>query len=85
MADICNKIDNNKGEIYCVLCGDDKQDVAFSCTEHLTMETLAVEIHNDNVVVIETETRNNCLSCIKKNLRKKYQNFNYEIFNKNES
>lgn len=82
LHDICNKIDNNKREIYCVLCGDDEQDVVFSCIEHLTMETLVVEIHNANVVVIETKTRNYCLSCIRKNLRKKYQMFNYEIFNK---
>ena len=83
LQDICNKIDNVKGDtIYCAKCGDDKKDVVFSCTKHLTMETFAVEIHNNNVVVIETGARNYCLSCVKKYLREKYQMFNYEIFNK---
>ena len=94
MQDICNKIDNVKGDtIYCTKCGDDKKDVVFSCTKHLTMETFAVEIHNNNVVVIETETRNYCLSCVKKTetrqnclssvkkcLQQNYQMLHYEIF-----
>ena len=82
LQDIYNKIDIKGDTIYCTKCGDDKKDVVFSCTKHLTMETFAVEIHNNNVVVIETGARNYCLSCVKKYLREKYQIINYEIFNK---
>ena len=82
LLDIYNKIDIKGDTIYCTKCGDDKKDVVFSCTKHLTMETFVVEIHNNNVVVIETGARNYCLSCVKKYLREKYQMFNYEIFNK---
>ena len=81
LQDICNKIDNLDGDtIYCCKCGDDKKDVVFSCTKHLTMGTFAVEIHNNNVVTIETKTRYYCLSCVKKFLQEKYQIFKYEIF-----
>ena len=81
LQDICNKIDNVDGDtIYCSKCGDDKKDVVFSCTKHLTMGTFAVEVHRNNVVTIEAKTRHYCLSCVKKYLQEKYQLFNYEIF-----
>ena len=81
LQDICNKIDNVDGEtIYCVKCGDDKKDVVFSCVKHLTVETFAVEIHQNNLVKIEMKTRHYCLACVKKYLEEKYQLFNYKIF-----
>ena len=81
LQDTCNEINDSDGEmIYCVKCGDDKKDVVFSCTKHLTMGTFAVEIHNNKVAVIQTETRQYCLSCVKTYLQEKYQIFNYEIF-----
>ena len=83
MCDICNKIDSSDtdadGMIYYAKCGDDKKHVAFSCAKHLPME-IVIQIHNNNVVEIETETRQNCLSSVKKYLQQNYQMLHYEIF-----
>ena len=75
LQDICDEINMTDGKmIYCVRCGDEKQDVVFSCGNHLTMGTFAV---NGNNVTLG----HNCLSCIKKYLQEKYYKFNCQIFN----
>ena len=83
LRDICNKIDSSDtdadGMIYYAKCGDDKKHVAFSCAKHLPME-IVIQIHNNNVVEIETETRQNCLSSVKKCLQQNYQMLHYDIF-----
>ena len=82
LQDICNEINDSDGKtIYCVKCGDEKQDVVFSCRNHLLMETLAVQFNGNNVTLIESTTRHYCLSCIKKYLQEKYYKFNCLIFN----
>ena len=82
LRDICIEINDNDGsKIFCVKCGDEKQDVVFSCGKHLTMGTFAVELHGNNVTLIENSTGHYCLSCIKKYLQEKYYKFNCIIFN----
>ena len=81
LQDISNKIDKCDGQtIYCTKCNDDKKDVVFSCLKHMTYGTLAVELHKNNVVLIETDARHYCLRCVKKYLQEKYYLFKYEIF-----
>ena len=82
LQDICNEINDTDGKmIYCVKCGDGKQDVVFSCGNHLIMGTFAVELHGNNVTLIENSTVHYCFSCIKKYLQEKYYKFNCLIFN----
>ena len=82
LQDICNEINMTDGKmIYCVRCGDEKQDVVFSCGNHLIMGTFAVELNGNNVTIIESLTGHYCLSCVKKYLIEKYYKFNCQIFN----
>ena len=83
LQDICNEIDDSDSDdkmIYCVRCGDGKQDVVFSCGNHLMMGT--IELHGNNVTLSKFSTGYYCLSCIKKYLQEKYYKFNCQIFNR---
>ena len=82
LQEICEEINKIDGKmIYCVRCGDEKQDVVFSCGNHLIMGTFAVELNGNNVSLIESTTGHYCLSCIKTYLQEKYYKFNCQIFN----
>ena len=82
LQDIFNEINKTDGKmIYCVRCGDEKQDVVFSCGNHLIMGTFAVDLHVNKVTLIKSTARHYCLSCIKKYLKEKYYKFNCQIFN----
>ena len=79
---ICDEINDCNGIIvYCARCGDNKEDVVFSCADHLLMGTFTAQFLNGKVTVIETN-RKYCFCCIKKNLQEKYYNYNSEIFKK---
>ena len=46
LADICYKIsqtDTPSKKLYCAKCGDNKQDVVFSCSDHMAMIIIAVK------------------------------------------
>ena len=82
LQDICNEISQSDSDtmIYCVKCGEEKLDVVFSCYEHLTMDFFTVELHSNNLTVIEPSKRKHCLSCIKKFLEEKYYKYNCANF-----
>ena len=81
LQDICNEINKSDDTlIYCVRCGDEKQDIVFSCCNHMVMGTYTVALNRKNVTVIENTTGHYCLSCIKKYLVEKYYTFNCQIF-----
>ena len=78
LQDLCNEINNNDtGDsiIYCSKCGDGKQDVVLSCSNHLAMGTFVIQyVENDSVAMVATD-KLFCLSCIKRYLRKNYDKF----------
>ena len=81
LKDICLELEKIGGEkIYCVLCGENKKDVVFSCRGHISMTVLTVELHGNTVFTLE---EGHCLSCIKKYLEEKYYVYDYDIFKKN--
>ena len=78
LQDLCNEINNNDtgdGIIYCSKCGDGKQDVVLSCSNHFAMGTFVIQyVENDSVAMVAKD-KLFCLSCIKRYLRKNYDKF----------
>ena len=83
--DICeevNKIDCAKideGKVYCVKCGENNEDIVISCIDHLSMGIFCVQL-NTNVPVILLQTKNSCLTCIRKYLLENYYIFKHVTF-----
>ena len=78
--DICNEINEINGEkIYSVKCGEDDKDVVLSCSAHMPMGIFAVQLTANDAVVL-LETKNSCLTCIRKYLRENYYLFKHVIF-----
>ena len=78
LQDLVNEINNNDTAdtiIYCSRCGDAKQDVVFSCGNHLTMETYFVQYVANDCVAMAAMDKLFCLSCIKRYLRRHYGKF----------
>ena len=73
LKDICkylNKnIDNRK--IYCSKCGDDLQDVVFSCVEHMHLVIFSVKKHGC-YVELDEQDKSSCKICLKKYLKMAY-------------
>ena len=58
LQDLCNEINNNDSDgeiIYCAKCGNEKKDVVFSCTNHMTMGTFFVQYTADNATVMQIQ------------------------------
>ena len=82
LQDLCNEINNNDtadGIIYCSKCGDGKQHVALSCTDHLAMGTFVIQYVENNSVAMAAKDKHFCLSCIKCFLRKNYDKFLFKV------
>ena len=78
--DICNTINEINGEkIYSVKCGEDDKDIVLSCSGHMPMGIFAVQLSANDAVVL-LETKNSCLTCIRKYLRENYFLFKHVIF-----
>ena len=76
LQDLCNEINNNgDGIIYCSKCGDGKQDVVFSCSDHLSMGTFIVQYVQNECVSMVAQDKHFCLTCIKRFLSKNYAKF----------
>ena len=79
LQDLCNEINNNNDTrndiIYCSRCGDAKQDVVLSCSDHLAMGTFVVQYVKNESVAMTAKDKQFCLSCIKRYLRKNYHKF----------
>ena len=82
LQDLCNEINNNDtGDsiIYCSKCGDGKQDVVLSCSNHLAMGTYTVQyVENDSVAMTVTDNFS-CLNCIKNYLRRNYHKLSFKV------
>ena len=82
LKDICKtlnqKIDERK--IYCSKCGDDLQDVIFSCTEHMHLVIFSIKKDNGYIELTE-EIKKSCKYCLKKYLKTAYHCcYNYTNF-----
>ena len=78
LQDFCNEINdkNNTGNcIYSVKCGDKKQDNVFSCLNHIPMGTFNIQYTANGIRELEVLNESFCLTCIKKYLRKNFNNF----------
>ena len=77
---ICEEINKiNGGTIYSTKCGENDEDVVLSCINHMAMGVFAVRVNkNDDVILLET--KNSCLTCIRKYLLENYYTFRYVIF-----
>ena len=77
LKNICTKLRQSKVNrlFYCCKCGDVKQDVIFSCLDHMQLT-----VYNDH---IDQQSKNKCKRCIKKYLQLAYsccyQHTNFDI------
>ena len=78
LQDLCNQINNDDtgdNVIYCVKCGDGKQDVVLSCCKHMPMGTFTIQYVKNDAMTMEIKDELFCFSCIKRYLRKNYDKF----------
>ena len=73
LTDICEKVDETvRKKIFCVKCGENEQNVIFSCCNHMP------------VIIVETdETKSYCRTCIRRYLQRKYYHFDHVNFKLN--
>ena len=72
LTDICKKVDETiRKKIFCVKCGENEQNVIFSCCNHMP------------VIILASETKSYCRTCIKRYLQRKYYHFDYVNFRLN--
>ena len=69
LKDITTRLLQSKAKklFYCTRCGDDRQNVIFSCTDHMKLKTFLVGDGH-----LSDAHRNNCRNCLKKYLRTAY-------------
>ena len=84
LVDICFKVNKTiRKKIYCAKCGKDRQNVIFSCTDHMPMVIFAVQTSQstENVeqaldiyseLSLSDETKNYCPICVKKYLQEMF-------------
>ena len=70
LKDICKKLNEtiDDKKIYCSKCGDDLQNVIFSCVNHMQIVILSCTQVGTYVELTET-AKNSCKICIKKYLQ----------------
>ena len=64
------KVDDQK--IYCSKCGDDLQDVIFSCAEHMNLVIFSTK-EVDGYFELDKKVKNSCKYCLKKYLKEAYR------------
>ena len=74
LKDICKKLNETivDKKIYCSKCGDDLQNVIFSCVNHMQIVILSCTQVGTYVELTET-AKNSCKICIK-NIYKRHAN-----------
>ena len=72
-----NKIDGVK--IYSAKCGENDEDIVLSCIDHMPMGIFAVQLNRNDAVIL-LETKNSCLTCIRKYLLENYYIFKHVTF-----
>ena len=85
LGDICHQIrqvNTAIKKIYCAKCGDDKQDVIFSCCDHMSMIIFSVKSSDKTTASIycNDETKNYCIKCVKKYLQTMYYRYQHTNF-----
>ena len=90
LADICNKIsqtDTPSKKIFCAKCGDNKEDVVFSCSDHMAMIIFSVKRYDCKnpdkstaTLYFYDETKTCCRRCVKKYLQKMYYYYRHTNF-----
>ena len=85
LGDICLKVNQTIGkQIYCVKCGKNRQNVIFSCTDHMPMVIFGVKTSQSTPTIsLCDETKTYCRICVKKYLQKMYYLFGHINFKKN--
>ena len=70
LKDICKKLNQtiDDKKIYCSKCGDDLQNVVFSCVNHMQLVIFSVK-QDGCYVELDEMTKNSCKYCIKKYLQ----------------
>ena len=73
LRDICKKLNEtiDDKKIYCSKCGDDLQNVIFSCVNHMQLVIFSVK-QDGCYVELDEKTKNSCRYCIKKYLQATY-------------
>ena len=93
LGDICKEINQfktNLMKIYCVKCGDNNEDVVFSCTQHMAIVIFSVKMHapeklpdkatDDCNIELTDETKTYFAKCVKKYLQKMYYHYHCTNF-----
>ena len=88
LGDICHRIRYGNTaikKIYCAKCSDDKQDVVFSCCDHMAMIIFSVKTKSSSdkttaSIYCNDETKNYCIKCVKKYLQAMYYRYQHTIF-----
>ena len=92
LADICDKISQtdctDSKKVYCAKCGKNKENVIFSCSEHMAMIIIAVKRYDctespnerNASIYFYDETKTYCSGCVKKYLQEMYYYYHFLNF-----
>ena len=84
LQDLCNEINQgtniDREIIYCVKCND-RKDVAFCCTNHVTLGSYLIQFDENTPIKMEIEGAHFCFSCIKRCLKEQYYKLNCKKVN----
>ena len=81
LENICNEIcevNDPVKKIYCTKCGNNNQNVIFSCTAHMPMVIIEQTTIGD--IYCSKKKKINCRICIKKYLQKMYYCYQHTHF-----
>ena len=86
LVDICKKVNETiREKIYCVKCGENEQNVIFSCGDHMPMIIFGVETSQSSgqtttTISFRDVTKYFCRVCVKKYLQEMYYRFEHVNF-----
>ena len=82
LVDICIKVNHTiREKIYCVKCGENRQNAIFSCGDDMPMVIFAVETsQSTGTISLHDETKTYCPICVKKYLQQNYYLFGHVNF-----
>ena len=70
--DIYNKLNQvDCDKLYCTICGDQNEDVIFSCIKHMAMVVYSQKMYG-NYIEFTNEAKNYCSRCVEKYLKIAY-------------
>ena len=88
LMDICIKVNQTiREKIFCVKCGENRENVIFSCGDHMPMIIFGVETSKScagqTTISFRDETKTYCPICVKKYLQEMYYLFDHVNFKLN--